>query len=38
LAEIFGVAIVEQDDPDARINFVITTGAATPTLTPPPRP
>jgi LCP family protein required for cell wall assembly len=38
LRTVFGVEIVPVADPAARVDFVVTTGTATPDLTPPPRP
>jgi LCP family protein required for cell wall assembly len=38
LRTVFGVEIVPVADPAARVDFVVTTGTATPDFTPPPRP
>jgi LCP family protein required for cell wall assembly len=38
LEEVFGVEATTADDPAARVDIAITTGARTPTLTPPPAP
>jgi LCP family protein required for cell wall assembly len=38
LEELFGVEVQTATDPAARVDIVVTTGATTPTLTPPPAP